>query len=257
MSIAIITGASSGIGASFAKKLDSVGLSEIWITARRIDRLEALAEELSTPVRVIGADLTISKGLGTLTGIITEEKPDISYLINNAGFGKVGSFTEISLEDTLGMITLQVSALTEITHTALPYMKKGSTILLVSSLASFVSMPGFATYSAVKAYITNLGYSLYRELKPRGIHVTTICPGPVKTEFGARAQFTVVSKGTDVVAEDITSLALADAQRKLPFSMFGATPKLTKWAIRILGNRISSFIIWHYMQREMSKQNLR
>lgn len=256
MSIAIITGASSGIGESFAEKLDTEHLTELWIIARREDRLQHLAQRLKTPCRIFAVDLTTTNGIAQLVSAIEDDKPDIRFLINNAGFGKVGNFSDISLHDTLGMITLQVSALTEITHTAIPLMQPGSTIIMVSSVASFVPMPGFATYSAVKAFITNLGISLYRELKPQGINVTTVCPGPVKTEFGARSNFTVTSHGTGVTASDITNLALADARRKMAFSIFGALPKLAKIAIRVLGNRVSSFIVWHYMQREMRKQGL-
>ncbi len=256
MAIAIITGASSGIGWTFAEHLDSLGLSEIWVIARREDRLKELSTKLTTATRIFNLDLTNSSDIQLLCNTISIEKPQITYLINNAGFGKVGSFHGTGQTDLMGMQQLQVNTITQLTHTAIPFMASPSNILLVSSLASFVPMPGFAVYSAVKAYITNLGISLNRELKSKGIHVCTICPGPVATEFGQRSNFTLSEKKGETTPNDIVRQALKDCKNKKTLSIYGLTPKIGKLAIHILGGRISSLLVWGFFKKEIKRLNL-
>lgn len=185
MKTAVITGASSGLGTEFLKVLAAKNeIEEYWIIARRADRLEKLKDIYKDKnIICIPADITKDSGLDRYRKLLTERKPDIRYLINNAGCGRIGGFYGSDSSDQCSMVELNCRALTAITAMSLPYMKRGSGILNVCSIAAFVPNPYMTVYSSTKAYIMSFSRSLRFELKELGINVLALCPGPMKTEF--------------------------------------------------------------------------
>ena len=198
--IIIITGASSGIGREFARQIIyKRTFDELWLVARRQDRLEEVSAEIETTlkeslsdtkqkVRFFSADITGTDGMDFFSRLFQQETKDsgefvIDTLINNAGFGTYGPFAETPLNRELEMINLNCTSLTGICGTALPYLAKGSSIINVSSLAAFSPLGNFAVYAATKAYVYSFSLALAAELADKGIHVMALCPGSVSTEF--------------------------------------------------------------------------
>ena len=186
MKTAIITGASSGLGTEFVRQLKAQfpDIDSYWLIARRADRLQALADALpDIQVKPISLDLTDGAALETYQALLEQEKPQVALLIGCAGCGILGDFAESRLPEQLRMIDLNIRALTGVTYLTLPYMPQGGRIINISSIASFVPNARMTVYSASKAYVSFLSRGLYEELKPRGISVTAVCPGPMETEF--------------------------------------------------------------------------
>lgn len=237
--IAIVTGASSGLGAEFALQLEKkFFLDEIWLIARRATPMRELAEKFlkSTGV-VITADLSSRSDLAALQKRLAEEKPEIEFLVNNAGFGKVGPFDRLGLAEQVQMIDLNVTGLTWLTHAAIPFMNPGSAILQVASSAGFTPAPFFAVYAATKAFVVSFSDALGYELRGQGIKVIAVCPGPVETEFFEVSQKSEFMKDKVGEAEpfnrslaatsrDVVAKALADLQKGRRHSIYGATIQL-------------------------------
>ncbi|MFU8805841.1 MAG: SDR family NAD(P)-dependent oxidoreductase [Bradymonadaceae bacterium] len=245
MKIAIITGASAGMGWEFARQLDGTPeIDEMWLIARRRDRLQELANTLEhSRCRIFAIDLTDPEQTRALFDALEEEKPDVSWLINNAGFGKIGPFDSVDVETNLSMIDLNVRVLTEITQRALPYCGAGSRILQIASTAGFLPITNFSVYAASKAYVLSLSNALARELKPRGITVTAVCPGPVQTEF-LEAASTNGSKmdAPDFVmamADKVVRQAIADARKGRLNSVYGFSAKSLVSLTRILPRHLA------------------
>lgn len=189
MNIAVITGASSGLGAEYTKAVYNtrLDLDEIWIIARRFDRLQALQQELGSTVIPVQLDLTDDGATEKYTALLKEKNATVKLLINNAGFGKLGNFDELSEKENVGMVRLNCEALTAITSATLPFMNENSEIINTCSIASFAPNTRMAVYSSTKAYVMSLSRALRVELKPRKINVLAVCPGPMDTEFLAVA----------------------------------------------------------------------
>lgn len=185
MKIAIITGASSGLGVEFAKEIDKSRkeIDEIWLIARREDKLQKLSNSLNIQSKVIPLDITDKFSLIKYKEILESAAPQVKLLVNNAGFGKLGDFTEISTQDNTGMIRLNCESLTAITSYTLPFMSEGSEIINTCSIASFVPNTRMAVYSSTKAFVMSFSRALRLELKKRKINVLASCPGPMETEF--------------------------------------------------------------------------
>jgi len=217
--IIIVTGASSGLGIEFARQLiHARKADEIWLLARRKEKMEQLAGELSTPssegkapnVRVVALDLGGATGVRRFRDLLDKEKIEgaftVDTLVNNAGFGTYGTFRETPLERELEMIDINVYALTGFCHAVLPYMEKGSLIINVASLAGYIPLGNFAVYGATKAFVLSFSTALAAEVADDGIFVSTVCPGPVDTEFanvasnGARVKVIDGKNPADVVA---------------------------------------------------------
>lgn len=191
MKIAVVTGASSGLGQAFIRRLDKLGgLDEIWGVARRRARMEKLAGELSTPMRPLALDLTKSESIQALKNLLSETEADVRVLINCAGFGKFGTYADMTLQETEQMIDLNCRAAVTLTAAAIPYMSRGGRILEICSSAAFQPLPGLNVYAATKAFLLHYSRALRWEVAPRGIRVTAVCPGWIKTEFMAVAQDT-------------------------------------------------------------------
>jgi len=185
MKIALVTGASSGMGRESVLQIGDrfAGLDEIWAVARRADRLEALGRESAVPVRCFALDLTEEESLRVLAAALEAERPQIKLLVNAAGYGKLAKIGGVPRAAETGMVRLNCEALCAVTHLALPYMAKNSRILQFASAAAFLPQPGFGVYAATKAFVLSYSRALDAELRGRGILVTAVCPGPVRTEF--------------------------------------------------------------------------
>ena len=188
MRIAIITGASSGLGVEFYKGLQDENLDEIWIIARREAKLNEIKNSLAKiSTRCLALDITTRESMEYLKSLLESEAPDIKFLINNAGAGVYGPLAEADYKAQGSMVELNTRALTEITTIALPYMSEKSYIINSCSIASFVPNANLTVYSSTKAYVMSFSRGLRYELKKRKINVTAVCPGPMETEFLAVA----------------------------------------------------------------------
>lgn len=184
MSVAVITGASSGIGREFAFKLrDMAGVDEFWLVARNVERLNAVAGELGVRCKIISADLTKGEGIEKYREALLSGKPEISFLVNAAGFGVFGSFDILDETTVNDMIDLNVKASVLITHMSVPFINKGGRIIELGSGSCFTPLPHFNIYSSSKAFILHYTKALNYELKPYSIRATCFCPGWVDTAF--------------------------------------------------------------------------
>ena len=184
MNIAIVTGASSGLGRSFIRQLDRQGgLDEIWGVARRRERMEELAAQLSTPMRPLALDLTKTESVETLRALLRETGADVRVLVNSAGFGKFGTYADIPPRGRADLTALLGGGAGPLTAAAIPHMSRGARILEICSSAAFQPLPGFNVYAATKAFLLRYSRALRWEVAPRGIKVTAVCPGWIKTEF--------------------------------------------------------------------------
>lgn len=186
--IAIITGASSGLGKEFLKALlpDSAEFDEIWIIARRLEKLTEAAAECgaaSDRIKPIPLDLTRYESYEELNGLLQTEKADVRVLINNAGCGVLGNVADMPADGQIAMTDLNVRALTAVASIVLKYMHAGSYIINTCSIASFAPNPRMTVYSSTKAYVLSFTKGLHVELKPKGINVLAVCPSPMRTEF--------------------------------------------------------------------------
>lgn len=191
MSIAIVTGASSGIGREIALQLGRESQLEIWLIARRADRLEALKAEIEKSgghAICISLDLVSPDSVQALKARLIESGRKVSWLVNNAGFGFTGDFLEETSEGIRDMIALNVTTLTLLCREIVPLMENDSKIINIASSVAFAPMPGYTVYAATKSYVLHFSIALGEELRSRGIAVTAVCPGPVATEFFDVAQ---------------------------------------------------------------------
>ena len=184
MSVAIITGASGGIGSEFARQLSKLGLiDEFWFVARSEDKMTKLADELGVRAKIIGADLTCEDGINKVREALDAEKPEVKFLINASGFGNFGAFDELSEKEVVQMIDLNVKALVLLTHMTVPYMEPGGRIIQLGSGSCFTPLPYFNIYSSSKVFVLHYTKSLNYELKKYGVRATCFCPGWVGTDF--------------------------------------------------------------------------
>jgi short-subunit dehydrogenase len=186
--IAIITGASSGIGREFVKTLkDHMNVDEVWVIARSEDKLLALRDETPIPVKPVPLDLSDPAFIGKMEALLQEERPDVRFLLNASGYGKFDAVEKLSMEEDLGMIDLNCRALTAMTKLVLPYMHDGGRIVEIASVAAFQPIPYINVYGASKAFVLSFSRALNREVRKRGIHVMALCPFWTRTAFFDRA----------------------------------------------------------------------
>ena len=239
--IAVITGASSGMGREFVLQLDSFcpSLDEIWVMARSAIRLERLAMQSQIPLRIFEGDITKKKIRRALRAALLDEKPALRILVNAAGFGRTGTVAEIAAEEPFiqtDMIDLNCRALTAITEICLPFMRKDSRIINLASAAAFCPQPSFAVYAATKAYVLSFSRALHMELKSKGIYVTAVCPGPVKTEFfRVSGELTgTLKKLTVAGTQAVVRKALKDSLAKKQLSVYGPPMKAARAGAKLL-----------------------
>ena len=186
MNIAIITGASSGLGIEFLKEIISTrkDIDEIWLVARRLERLNDIAKEYKEIKCVpIALDLSLDESYKAFEDMLSSADCNVKLLVNNAGFGKMGNIMDMSVSSQTTMVDLNCKGLTAVATACLKHMQKGSEIINVCSIASFVPNPRLTVYSSTKAYVLSFTKGLREELKPLGINCMCVCPGPMRTEF--------------------------------------------------------------------------
>lgn len=185
--IAIVTGASGGLGREFVKQIDAGGagpLDEIWVVARRAERLEALAAACKTAIKPFVLDLNDLESFQIFEEAMNQvEGLNVKLLVNNAGFGKFGDFALQNKDDQGNMCQILMRAPVEMMYRCLPHMTEGSRIINVASVAAFLAQPRLAVYSCAKRFVLELSRALDAELGPVGIHVTALCPKFMNTEF--------------------------------------------------------------------------
>lgn len=231
MKIGIVTGASSGMGREMVLQLADAfpGLDRIWVIARRKDRLEEL-ERFHIPLRIFALDLTSGLDLRFLEETLEREKPEVKFLVNAAGFGKIGPVGSLNRWEETSMVRLNCEALCGVTHMVLPYMPHNSRIIMFASAAAFLPQPDFAIYAASKAFVLSYSRALNRELLDRDITVTAVCPGPVKTEFfdiaETSGQIPFYKRLVMANPRYVVRKALRDSIMKRELSVYGLTMKL-------------------------------
>lgn len=255
MNIGIVTGASSGLGREFVRQLSrQETLDEIWVIARREERLHALEAQVETPLRRIPLDLTQQASFRTLDGLLKEAQPNVRILINAAGFGKIGAWKDLTLEDCDGMIDLNCRAAVDMTQLVLPYMGKGGRVLEICSTAGFQPLPYLGVYAASKAFLYRYSRALRVELLGSGVSVTAVCPYWVKdTEFISKAKKTRNSSYVRHFPlasseEAVVRHALADAKLRLAVS----TPGLVCTVHRVAAKFVPSALMmgaWALVRR--------
>ena len=259
--IAIITGASSGMGYDFALMThEFFEVDELWLMARREDRLHTLAAEIgkkekAPAVRIEAMDIAGKSGVAKFGALLEAEKNErgafsISVLINNAGFGTYGPFEETEIERELDMIDVNCTALTGFCGAALPFMECASVIINTASLAAFMPLGNFAVYAATKAFVLSFSVALAAELKHRGITVCALCPGPVSTEFA-----TVASGGArQIVLHGLPSgkvvrHCLKSAARGKLLAVMTFKGRFTAFLSRIVGRYICASYTYNFWKR--------
>ncbi len=241
--IAVITGASSGMGREFVLALDrEEQFDELWLIARRKERLTALGNEVRAVVRPIPADLCEQAGLDAYRAMLEAEAPDVRVLVNAGGFGRFGAFTSLPLEDQLRMIDLNDKALVAMTYLTLPYMSAGSCIYQLGSLSSFQPVPYINVYGASKAFVLSFSRALGVELKKqgRGIRVMAVCPGWVRTEFFDHAVVddTIVYYNRFFEPKQVINRALRDMKKGRDVSVCGFSVRAQVLLVKLMPHDI-------------------
>ena len=243
MKIIVVTGASSGMGRVFAHELAKKHKpDEMWLIARRENRLRELAEEISgesgVKSRVMPPDLTDSHSLEIYREALGEAGAEISVLVNAGGFGKFGYHTAVDTSVSLNMIDLNCKALLAMTDASLPHMTRGSQIYQLGSLSAFQPVPYLNTYAATKAFVLSYSRGLAAELRPKGFRVMAVCPGWVKTEFFGRAETSdkdaITYFNRMYTPEEIVKTAIRDMERGRGVSIHGLPIKLQVLAVKLL-----------------------
>ena len=246
--VALITGASAGLGVEFARQLSAKG-HRLVLAARRKDRLEALAAELGN-ARAVAIDLSRANAAAKLMTDLEANGEQVELLVNNAGFGLIGRFAELDAKRQRQMIDLNVGALTELCRAVAPGMiaRKSGGIVNLASTAAFQPGPRMAVYFATKAFVLSFSEALHEELKPHGIHVTCLCPGPTRTEFGEVAGFGGNSLFDRVAMEapEVVAAGLAGLEKNRAVVVAGLLNKIvaasTRFAPRPVVRKIAGAI---------------
>ena len=254
MKIAVITGASSGMGREFVKQVaKKEQFDEIWVIARRKEALESLKAEVTAKLRPIPLDLKKPESFEIYKELLAKEKPEVALLGNIAGYAKFGRYDEISLEDCMGMIDLNCKAVVAMTQLTLPYMKRGSKILQLDSVSAFQPVPYLNVYGSSKSFVLSYSRALNRELKTKGIHVLSVNPNWVKTEFFDHAKMTsdraITHFNVMYEAKDVMKTAIRDLYHsKKDVSVHGLQTKLQVLLVRFLPHKIV-MEIWMKQQK--------
>jgi uncharacterized protein len=239
MNTTLITGASSGIGEAFARKLASRGRN-VFLIARSEDKLITLCNELGRlsgiRAQYLSADLTHPDAATTIFEEALKRGLEIDTLINNAGFGSMGDSTQLDLANELNMIDLNIKAVVELTYKFLAPMRerKQGTIINVASTAGFQAVPFMATYAATKAFVISFSEALWDENRPFGVHVMALCPGVTETNFFEASQMERPPMRLAQTPEDVVETALRGLSRKKSVVVSGWVNSLMVGAERLV-----------------------
>lgn len=262
MNIVLITGASSGLGAEFARQLDKLSETSslktnpkteqgrliledtcFWLVARRKERLEALNRELTHKTKIFPLDLRDRESISVLENALKEDQAKISVFVNGAGLGYYGTVDQLLPKQISTMLDVNVKALTLLTNRISPYLIRQAWLIQIASSAAFLPQPGFSVYAASKAYVYSITRALRRELKDRKIHVTALCPGPVSTEFFQIAEtshYTMPAYKKLFFAKPIPVVkkCLKDVSRNKSRSIYGLSMKLAHIFSKLLPSEL-------------------
>jgi short-subunit dehydrogenase len=250
--IAIVTGASSGLGKEFVKLLiNDKNIDEIFVLARSKDKLKELRSEYGDKIKPYPIDLSNPNNIKNFGDFLKSENSNIKILINNAGFAKFCSYNDISIDETLNMINLNISGVVAMGLVCIPFMSKGSHIINIASQASFQPVPYQNVYSATKSFVKNYSRALNVELKEKGIIVTAVCPGWIKTNLFDRGCINA-EKGTKKFAymampDIVAKKALKDAYNNKDISVYGLYVNTCRFLSKILPEKLV-MKIWLMMQ---------
>ena len=225
--IAVITGASSGMGKRFAETVDQFGtFDEVWVIARHREQLEALRETVPFPLRVLAMDLTDRASFTAYQAALAEDPVQVGLLMNCSGYGKFGAVLDTPLAVNLNMTDLNCQAVVAMCQITAPYMPRGSQIINIASVAAFQPIPYIDIYGATKAFVLSFSRALNRELRRQGVRVMAVCPFWTKTAFFDRATASggdnIVKKYTAMYApDDIVRRTWRDAKRGKDVCQYG------------------------------------
>ena len=253
MKIAVITGASSGMGKDFVKMIDKIeDCDEIWVIARRIDKLSEIESETGKKILPIELDLSNEKSFELYKKMLEDTTPvEVCALVNAAGFGKFGKFEDIPLEEQMNMIDLNCKALMAITHITLNYMPEGSRVYQLGSLSAFQPVPYIATYGATKSFVLSFSRALNKELEKRKIRMIAVCPGWVKTEFFNRAvtDDTIKYYNKFYTSQEVVTRAIYDMYRGKDVSVCGFSTRAQVFLTKLLPHKLV-MKIWCKQQKK-------
>ena len=241
------------MGREFVRRIDSADVyDEIWVIARRRERLEALAAETNAVLRILALDLTKEESINTYKSLLEKENPFVSVLVNCSGFGKFGAFADCSLEDYYDMIDLNVKALVAMTYVTLPYMAPGGQIYQIDSLSAFQPVPYINVYGATKAFVLSFSRALNAEVQDRGIRVMAVCPGWVRTEFFDHAvnDDTIKYYNKFFEPEEVVKTAMKDMKKGKDVSVCGFSVKAQVLAVKFLPHK-TVMRIWLKQQQKL------
>lgn len=261
MNIAVVTGASSGLGREYVRQIaaNPRDLQEIWIIARRRDRLEELRDQVSQrapglPVRVLDLDLTRSDHLDALEDQLDRQQAQVRLLVNAAGFGKAGNYAQVGRRDAAAMIDLNCRAAVEVTQICLPFMGPGSRILEICSTSAFQPFPYLNVYAATKAFLYRYSRGLRVELFPRHIRVTAVCPYWIRdTEFISIARTTDRTRAIrhfplSSTSANVVRRSLLDSALGLPVSTPGPVCTLHRIVAKFIPSELMMGV-WALLRR--------
>lgn len=242
MKIALITGASSGMGKEFVKMVDSLNFDAIWGIALDQEGLEQVKSEINTPFECLSLDLTKQESFKIIENKLKQVKPQIEMLVNCSGFGKFGRYDEVPTNALLNMIDLNCKAVVHLTQLALPYMPYKSRIVQFGSVSAFQPVPWISVYGATKSFVVSYSRALNVELKPRKISVTCVCPFWTKTAFFKRA----VNPENQVIthysvmydAQKVVNKAFKDAMKRKELSIYGFVASAQAKLVKILPHKL-------------------
>lgn len=250
--IAIVTGASSGIGREFVRLLTGEERpDELWAIARDPEKLSQLREAFGPRVRIFSLDLSHMEALAEVEARLSAEHPRVDWLVNSAGYAKFCSYRELNLEESRNMIDLNVGAVVSMTLACLPHMERGGHVLNIASQASFQPLPYLNLYSATKAFVRNYSRALNLEVRERGITVTAVCPGWMDTALYNRASIGAEKGVTRFVGMTrpgpVAEKALRDAHHGRDISVYGLYPKAAHLAAKLLPQRA---MMWIWLRQQ-------
>lgn len=241
MKIAVVTGASSGLGKEFVSEIAKhfSTIEEIWVIARREYRLEELKNIIpNKKIKVIALDLSLNKSYEYYKNLLIKYNPRIKILVNCCGYGKIMNFDKAPYSEQLNMINVNCRALVAITKLSIPYMYSNSYIINISSIAALIPIPKLAVYSATKSLVLSFSRAIGRELKSKGIKVTTVCPGPVSTEFFDVAQESeklwAFEKIPMAKSKKVVKLAMKHSKLGKDISIYGISYKILSIIIKFI-----------------------
>ncbi len=241
--IAVITGANSGVGKEFTRLIAKRdGIDEVWAVARNVDRLDELKEELGEKTVTFSLDLKRRESVSVLKKRLDEENPEIEYLINCAGYAVFCDYSDLSVDASLAMVDLNISATVALCVTCIPFMPRGAHIINMASQAAFQPVPFQNVYSATKAFVRSYTRALNVELKARGITATAVCPGWMNTRLIERGKIDA-RRGTNkfpfiTSPAPVAVKALKDADRGRDMSVYGCIIKASHVLSKLLPQRL-------------------